>query len=148
MKYLLLVVGLTISVTLLILAFGSFIYERSEVIPSSGVIVSIDLGVYWDSSCNSPVTSIDWRELHPNSSKTVTVYIRNEGTTSISLHMTTEKWNPESASNYISLTWNMENVVLQPNVVVAARLTLKVAYTIENIDVFNFQIRFSGSKVE
>jgi hypothetical protein len=49
---------------------------------------SLDLKVYWDSACTNPVTSIDFGNVQKSTSKTVTMYVRNEGNGSVVVY-----WN-------------------------------------------------------
>jgi len=107
---------------------------------SSGVVKTVGVGVYWDESCSKPVTSIDWGMVEPGSQKNQSVYIRNEGNADITLSLNTENWNPASASNYITLTWDYDNRTLAPNQVIAVTLTLSVLSNITEVESFTFTI--------
>jgi len=132
------VVGIVASV------LGALVATRR--ISNTGNLKAIGVGVYWDSSCTSAVSSIDWGALEPGVTKNFTVYVRNEGNVQVRLSMTTSNWNPASASSYITLSWNRENYVLSSGSVVSAVLTLSVSSSISGITSFTFDIIISGTE--
>ena len=110
---------------------------------SLATVEAVSLGVYWDGGCTSVVDSIDWGELYPGSSKTVNVYIRNEGNASADLSLSTTDWQPSETSQYISLGWDYTGRTLDPNDVVLVELKLSVSYSIREIETFSFNIVIS-----
>ena len=52
--------------------------------------------------------------------KNVTVFVRSEGNTAITLSMNTTNWNPPNASDFITLSWDYGGQVIDPNEVVGA----------------------------
>jgi len=118
---------------------------KTVALPSRGAVKAVGVGVYWDSSCSSKVSSIDWGTAEPGSVKTVTVYIRNEGNTAITLSMDTTNWSPSTASKYIGLSWNYNGQAVNPNSVIKATLTLSVSSGITGISSFSFDIVMMGS---
>jgi hypothetical protein len=74
------------------------------------------------------------------------VYVRNEGTVSVTLNMTKGNWNPSSASSYITLTWNKEKYVLPAGQVVTAVLTLSVSSSVSGVTSFSFDITITGTQ--
>ena len=70
--------------------------------------------------------------------------MRNEGNTPITLNMTTLNWDPPQAAQYLSLSWNRENHILEPMSKVQANLTFSVASNIEGITSFSFEIIITG----
>jgi len=109
-----------------------------------GVVKAVGVGVYKDSMCSVNVTSIDWGLLEPGVKTNFTIYIRNEGNIPLILNMTTASWEPENASMYISLLWNLENCKINPSEVVQATLTLSISPDIEGITSFRFEIFIVG----
>lgn len=107
---------------------------------SLATVEAVSLGVYWDRGCTSPVSSIDWGELYPGSSKTVDVFIRNEGNGSADLSLSTTDWLPTETSQYISLGWDYNGRSLDPSDVVPVELKLSVSYSIRNIESFSLNI--------
>jgi len=131
-----------VAVVLAILAFGG-------TVPTSCVaaVEAVGVGVYWDSGCSNKVSSIEWGSLNPGSSKTVTVYIRNEGDAAISLTLGAINWDPPTASNYMSLDWNYAGQAIAPNQVIQVTLTLSVSSSIEGITTFSFDIVITCEEV-
>ncbi len=56
---------------------------------TGGINVSASLGVYSDSSCNNPITSVNWGNLTCGGTTSQTIYIKNTGQgVSLALSMT------------------------------------------------------------
>ena len=115
------------------------------VIPNTGTVRTIGVGVYWDSGCTSEVTSIDWGTIDVGATENMAVYIKNEGTDPVTLSLSTENWDPSSASSDISLTWNYGGQALAVDGVIQVTLSLAVSETIEGITSFSFDIVITGS---
>ena len=114
--------------------------QTSRIIPNTGLVKGIGVGIYWDSTCTNRTSSINWGILEPGSNKTVTVYVRNEGNTVATLSKATENWNPSTASSYMTLNWNYAGQTLSVNQVLQIRLTLVVSSTISGITNFSFDL--------
>jgi hypothetical protein len=78
----------------------------SQTVPSQGTVSAVNVGVYSDSACTQNLTSINWGSIAPVNSTTRTIYVKNTGTISMTLSMTTGSWVPSNANTYISLSWN------------------------------------------
>jgi hypothetical protein len=116
-------------------------------IPNTGNVKGVGVGVYWDSDCTSNVTSINWGFLEPGETASVTVYTQNKGSIPVVLNMTTDNWNPTSASDNITLSWNREGYVLNTTVpVVQTVLTLSVSPDTTGITSFSFDIIITGTE--
>ena len=118
----------------------------SQTVPSAGTITAVNVGVYSDSACTQNLTSINWGTLPPGNSTTRTIYIKNTGTGSITLSMTTANWIPSNANTYLTLTWDRANYVLNANVSVSATLTLAASVSAGNITSFSFNIIITGTQ--
>jgi len=119
--------------------------QSNRTMPSVGEVKAIGVGIYWDSSCTTDVSSIDWGILEPGSSENVTVYIRNEGNSAVNLTMNTSNWNPANASSYIGLSWDYEGQIINVDEVLEVTFTLIVASEIQGITSFSFDIVIVGS---
>ena len=117
----------------------------SKTIPNVGVVKAVGVGVYWDAALTNKVSSIDWGVLDPGSNKNVTVYIRNEGNSAVSLTMNTANWNPSTASNYMTLTWNYGGQSINVGAVIQVKLTLSVSASVAGITNFSFDINIVAS---
>ena len=109
-------------------------------ISNTGNVKTIGVGIYGDSNFTNRVTSISWGMIDPGSSSNVTVYIMNEGNVPVTLHLYAQNWNPENASDYISLSWNYGEQALDPNEVIQVTLTLLISNSIEGITNYSFDI--------
>jgi len=141
----------TIGTVLAVAVMGMFVSAlgvlvATRTISNTGNLSAVGVGVYWDSSCNNDVVSIDWGALEPGATVGKTIYIKNEGSVAVLLGMTTDNWNPASASSYISLSWNRENYELSPGSVIQAVLTLSVSSSVSEITNFSFDIVITGTE--
>lgn len=107
--------------------------------------LSADIEVYQDASFTNRAITIDWGTLDPGATKSYSIYIRNEGTTALSLSMSTSNWNPSTASNYLSLNWNYNGQTVDLNGYVRVTLTLTVSESITGFSNFGFDINIVGS---
>ena len=124
-------------------ALAASLLSSYQTVPNAGDVKAVGVGVYWDSDCTDNVTSIDWGFLEPGATANVTVYIKNEGNIPVVLGMTTDNWDPTSASDYMTLSWNRESHVLNPGSVQAI-LTLSVSSEIDGVTNFSFDITITG----
>ena len=140
-----LVIG-TVGLVMTVLA--TTLLSAYQQIPNYGVVKAVRVGVYEDFECSVNVTAINWGTLEPGAVTNFTVYVRNEGNTPLMLNMTTANWNPENASRYITLEWNLEGYTINPLNVVPANLTLSVSPNIEGITNFHFEIFIVGTEAQ
>jgi len=119
--------------------------QTSKTLSSTGTIETIGVGVYTDIQCSSPLTSIAWGTLEPGENQTVICYIRNEGDLPSTLSMYTSNWNPSSAENYLTLSWNYNGGYINPDNSVQVTFTLSVDESIEGVTSFAFDITIVGS---
>jgi len=117
----------------------------SNTIPNSGNITAIGVLVYWDNGCTNHTTMINWDTMSPGSTKSYTIYLKNNGTSAERLSMTTNSWSPAGAQNSISLAWNRDSYLLNPSAVVSATLTLNVSSSVSVTD-FDFNIVITGTE--
>jgi hypothetical protein len=115
-----------------------------QTIPSGGTVTTVNIGVYLDSSCTQNATFVNWGFLRPGDNATETLYIKNNGTAPVTLTMTTESWQPTNASALMTLTWNLENTVLNATQSTEAVLTLSVSPDAGNLGDFGFNIIITG----
>jgi len=129
---------------LMVSALGALVVTRT--ISNSGSVTAVGVGVYSDSGCTTVLSAISWGTVNPGDVKNYTVYVRNEGTVSVTLSMTVSNWNPSSASSYITLIWNKEKYVLPATQVVQAVLTLSVSSSVSGVTSFSFDITITGTQ--
>jgi hypothetical protein len=103
------------------------------------------LGLYWDNACANATVAVDWGPFSPGASNSVTLFVRNEGDSAVKLNLTTVNWDPADASELITLTWNREGQVIEPQTVAAATLSLSVSANISGITDFSFDTIVTGA---
>jgi len=114
-------------------------------VPSSGNIAAVNVGLYVDFACTQTLQSINWGDISPGGSINRVIYLKNTGSTNITLSMTKNNWNPPSANGPITLTWDKESAELAPGEVTQATLILTVAEDIIGITTFSVTILIVGS---
>ena len=140
---LLVTIGLTLAAT----TYAAL--STSQSLSSSGSVTvtsTASLGIYSDSACTTPLTSISWGSLTPGGTTTQTIYIKNTGTVSLTLSMATSNWSPTSANGPITITWNKAGTVLSSGQSTSAVLTLTVSSGITDITSFSVQISITGTQ--
>lgn len=135
---------ITMSITAVVITSGLLFGSRT--IDNQGNVSSLGVGVYWENACINEILTIDWGYMEPGGSLNVTIYIQNEGTVPMTLNMTTDNWDPSSASTYITLSWDSEGSQVNANSVLETVLTLSVASNISEIDSFSFDITITGTE--
>ena len=116
----------------------------SNTLNTSGVMADVDLGVYSNSACTQPRSSINWGTCYAEENKTVTVYLKNEGTVASTLTVLTDDWTPSSAVSCYLLYADCDGETLAPNEVYAATFTLYPLSTASQFDTFSFDIIIQG----
>lgn len=117
----------------------------SQNISSSGTITTVNVGVFSDSQCTQPLSTINWGSVSPGSTVSRTVYIKNTGGLPLTLSMSTSSWNPVTAGDFMAITWNRENAVLNAGDSVSAELVLTVDSDITEVTAFSVNIIISGT---
>lgn len=141
-------IGATIAVAvtgLFLTLLTAGLLTTSQTVPSTGTVTAVNIGVYSDAQCTQNLTSINWGTIPPGNSTTRTVYVKNTGTTALTLSMTTASWVPSNANTYLALTWDRANYVLNPNTSVSAILTLTASASAGNLTSFSFNIIIAGT---
>jgi len=135
--------ALILNVFLLNTIAGQLMYSTS--LQSYGTVQTIGVAAYKESNCVTLMSDVNWGNVVPGGSITKTVYIRNEGNSALTLSLNAENWNPTSATNYLTLSWNYGGQTIQPNQVVQITLTLSVSQSINGIETFYFDIIIVGT---
>jgi hypothetical protein len=96
------------------------------------------VGVYSDSRCANALNFINWGQLEPGASESLTCYVRNEGRTAGFLSLSEMDWNPSNASRFVSLHWNYTDGLLYPGQVADTKLTLTLSANVPRGFSFTF----------
>jgi hypothetical protein len=119
-------------------------FSSNKSIVQANSVQGIGVGIYGDQDCTNKTLSLNWGSTEPGSSSNLTVYIRNEGNSAISLMLSASKWIPSNTSSYMSLNWNYTRQVLNPYEVIPIELTLSVSPTICDITNFSLDITITA----
>lgn len=127
------------------LAIGVFdnvssLLQTNKTISSRGSVKGIGVGIYSDSAATIQMSSIDWGVIDPGSSKIVSVYVKNQGNSAVTLSKIAQNWNPTTSSSYLTLNWDYSGQTLSVNQVLLVKLTLVVSSNISGITNFSFDI--------
>ena len=132
-----------ISALIVLMGLAPIIVSSTMVLKKESLERELLVGVYWDSDCGSPVSSLYFDSIETGSSKDVVVYIRNEGNSPIALYLEATNWEPEAASDYITLRWDYAGQQISPDEVIQVTLKLSVSSSIDEITSFGFDIVIS-----
>jgi hypothetical protein len=89
-------------------------------------------------NCTNKTNSLNWGLTDAGSSYNLTVYVRNECNSAVSLGLGTSNWAPSSSVSYLSLSWNYTGQVLKTAEVIPLELKLTVSPTIVDVSEFSF----------
>ena len=117
----------------------------NRTVSNSGSVKAVGVGVYTDSACTNPVSSISWGAIDPGTNVNRTVYIKNEGNSAVTMTMAKSNWNPAAAPTYITLVWDYGGQSINVNQVVQVKLTLSVSSSVTGITNFSFDITITAS---
>lgn len=121
--------------------------QTSRTVSSTGTILTIGVGVYVDSICSTPLTSIPWGTLEPGQSQDIICFIKNEGTSESTLSMYTSNWSPSNAADHLNLSWDYSGMAINAGSVAQVTFTLNVDSSIQDISNFSFDITIVGTSV-
>jgi hypothetical protein len=78
-------------------------------------------------------------------STTQTIYVKNTGTGTITLGLSTTGWTPTQASSYITVSWDKQGTQLTAGQSTQATITITVSPSITNITNFGNTISVLGT---
>ncbi len=131
---------LAIICILTIVILGTIIenFSSSRTVVYASSVKGLGAGIYWDQACTNRTLSLDWGLIEAGSNNTLTVYVKNEGNSAVSLWLKTSNWTPSASLGYMSLNWNYSSQVLSVDQVIPVELTLTVYPAISGITGFSF----------
>jgi hypothetical protein len=132
-------------IAVLMMASVLALLQSSRTVPTSGTVRTVNVGVYQDNLCTQPLLSINWGTVDPGTSVLKTVYVKNQGSVSMTLNMTTNSWSSSNAQAYMTLTWDKETASVAPGNNVQATLNLTVLPAITGVTDFSFNIVITGT---
>jgi hypothetical protein len=144
----LILITYTLGLSLISQAFPAT--QISQTLSSSGSIqieTTADIGIYSNSYCTIPLSSLAWGTLQPGGIQEIDCWIRNEGSTPLTLSMHVSNWYPTSlaTSNYLVLSWNYDSSIIDPDAAIPVTLTLTVSADISGVTNFSFDVSIVGT---
>ncbi len=134
-----------------VLGTSSMVLAATVLFPSRTImnqgnieIDAVGVSIYSDYGCESALSSIDWGFVEPGSSNEAVMYIRNEGSVSITLNMSVDDWEPDLASDHLTVSWDREGTELGVGSVARAIITLVVDTAVSNVTNFSFDVTVTG----
>ena len=116
-------------------------------ISSTGSVVGVGVNVrlFWDPECTQEIDNINWGYLTPGDTIKKTIFIKNISSSSKTISINIEEWNPANLYQYFSFQLSCENEVLEPGDVLMGDIILTISQNIQNIYDFSFIIVIEGN---
>jgi hypothetical protein len=114
-------------------------FNSNKSLAQANSVQGVGVGIYWDQACINRTLSLSWGTIAAGSRNNLTVYVRNEGNSPVSLLLSTADWTPSIATSYMYLNWNYTNKVLKTDEVIPIELTLTVNTAIDGITDFSLK---------
>ena len=105
----------------------------------------IEIDIYSNYECTNVLTNVEWGEIEAGESSSSTIYVKNNGDTSVTLSLTTENWSSNTAQDNMNLSWDFDGNPVQSGEVVEVTLSLSVDPDCPELDNFGFDIIIIGS---
>jgi hypothetical protein len=134
--------ALAISLIILILLSSGFLASAASNKDTSS---KTRLDIFTDSACKHKLDSIDWGSISPGESINKTVYVKNSGTTALTLSLEKTNWYPVTISSSITCVWDREQAKLEPGKILTATLTLTTAANFSVETSFGMNVVITGT---
>ena len=140
------VIGVIALIAVMGAVLATFAALSSRSISNTVGVTAVGVGVFSDSGCTTPLTSINWGMLNPGDAPTRTIYVLNNGTVPVTLTMATSLWNPQAASGNFTVAMDKNNTSLAAGLSTPAVLTLGVSSSAPGIASVTFNITITGTQ--
>jgi hypothetical protein len=114
--------------------------KTAKELPNNATANELGIEIYWDSKCTTRVSLIDWGSLEPETSKTVTLFIKNKGKTPLTLSHYVANCEPFEITNWLTLTWDYTGQSIEFKEVVQVVFKLYVSENADPMETFSFDI--------
>jgi len=117
-------------------------------LPSLGTIKTIEVETYWDPNGENRRENLTWNEIQIQklggdevkmNQVNTTVYVKSVSNFRVTLNMFLTDWNPVEISDYLTISWDYNETILNPDEIIPVTMTLSasssdafVNYLVEN----------------
>lgn len=126
---------------LLTVSMSKLFFQRPSLNVSAASTV-MPWGVYWDATCSRPVTSVDWGQLTVGETKTIMMYVRNEGNEKCILSIAVANWQAGNKSNVATFSCGGPEIL--PSQTVQINPSLTIFPNASGITSFSFDVAFAA----
>lgn len=135
------IIGLAVTIIFATSAYAFGLISGQHNVDTTGIVLGVNIGSYADAACTQNQTTINWGGLYPGGNATALLYIKNLGTTALTLQVQTLNWSPSGVSSYLTLTSNYLGQTLTPGQVLPITFKLSASSSIPSqITTFSFTI--------
>lgn len=128
-----------------VLAAAAVIYYK-VMIPSSGIIASVELKIFKDEALSEELKQIYWGWVYPNSTQYIDMWIKNVGSMNLKLDINAINWNPSEASQ-LAFYHDYRDVTMIPDQMIKVRVALHCPANISGVTSFSFDISIQSQSV-
>jgi hypothetical protein len=94
---------------------------------SSPVVGQRAIQLYNDAACTTVISDISWGSLQAGTTKSLVIYVRNEGNVAVTLMRTLTNFDPADIANYFTFTWDYNGQPMNSGAVLRLTLYLTAA---------------------
>jgi len=125
-------------------AIAALIYFQYP-ISSHGSVRSVGCQIYGNAEQTAIISAIEWGSLTPGDYSNVAIWVKNNGTTPITLALAAHDFVPTAAQQYLTLSWNYGNQTIAPNTTLPIELRLTASPQINGFTDFSIGITITAS---
>ena len=103
-------------------------------LPSLAVIKTIEVEVYWDQEAQNKADMINWGEIQTGKSVDTTFYLKSVSNFDVTVDLVLTDWSPPEISDYVSITWDYDGSILEPQELIEVTLNISAPSTNEFVD--------------
>ncbi len=117
-------------------------------LPSLGTIKTIGVETYWDQNGENRRENLTWNEIQIQKLEgdevkmnqvNTTLYVKSVSNIRVTLNMSVTDWNPVEISDYLTISWDYNETILNPREIIPVTMTLSASssnafinYLVEN----------------
>jgi len=95
-------------------------------LPSLGTIKTIDVEIYRDPDGENKIETLSWDEIKTGTVNT-TIYVKSVSNFIVTLNLNLTDWNPDAISDYITISWDYNETLINPGEIIPVTMTLSAS---------------------